>query len=273
VTAARATAAPPDKAAPPDRRPSLDRERRLWKEGHAVVAGLDEVGRGAWAGPVSVGVAVVRTGCRRNGLPRWLRDSKLLPEARREDIFDAVARWCADWSVGHASAAECDLFGMTAALRLASYRALAGLGVRPDALILDGPLNYLAERPLREWPGEPSPALPLEWAEVDGGPSDEGWPARDGPPPELPLPEVDPPGIVVPVVDADALCASVSAASVLAKVVRDRHMRAEAEHFPPYAFELNKGYPSPVHKTALRGYGLSAIHRRSWAFVEGLPWR
>ena len=75
-----------------------------------------------------------------------------------------------------------------------------------------------------------------------------------------------------PIVDGDAKCASVAAASVLAKVVRDRLMRQEADHFPAYAFERNKGYPSPVHQTALRGYGPTAIHRRSWAFVQDLPW-
>src|ERR1700684_2109471 len=66
--------------------------------------------------------------------------------------------------------------------------------------------------------------------------------------------------------------ASGAAGSVLAKVVRDRLMRGEAEHFPAYAFERNKGYPSPVHQTALRGYGPTAIHRHSWAFVRDLPW-
>jgi ribonuclease HII len=76
----------------------------------------------------------------------------------------------------------------------------------------------------------------------------------------------------VPIVDADALCAAVSAASVLAKVVRDRLMREEAPNYPVYQFEENKGYPSSTHKRALRGYGLSAIHRRSWAFVHGIPW-
>jgi ribonuclease HII len=79
-------------------------------------------------------------------------------------------------------------------------------------------------------------------------------------------------GVVRPIVDGDAKCASVAAASVLAKVVRDRLMRQEADHFPAYAFERNKGYPSPVHQTALRGYGPTAIHRRSWAFVRDLPW-
>ena len=76
-----------------------------------------------------------------------------------------------------------------------------------------------------------------------------------------------------PIVDGDARCASVAAASVLAKVVRDRIMREEADHFPGYDFERNKGYPSLVHKTALRGYGPTAIHRRSWAFMGELPWR
>ena len=81
------------------------------------------------------------------------------------------------------------------------------------------------------------------------------------------------PATVVPVVGGDARCASIAAASVLAKVTRDRMMRKEAPHFPPFAFEDNKGYPSPVHQTALRGYGLTAIHRRSWRYVANLPWR
>lgn len=254
----------------PPESPTLDHERRLWKTGHEWVAGLDEVGRGAWAGPVSVGVAVVRTGCRRNGLPRGLRDSKLLAEDRREEMFERVGGWCVAWSVGHASPGECDRFGMTAGLRLAAYRSLAGLGVRPDAIIVDGPLNYLAERPLRAWAGEPR----LE--PLAGEATDDFWGAEPPDPAEpeaLPLPEVEMPDTVVPLIDADARCAAVSAASVLAKVVRDRLMRADAPHYPPYDFEQNKGYPSPVHKTALRGYGLSAIHRRSWAFVDGLPWR
>ena len=72
-------------------------------------------------------------------------------------------------------------------------------------------------------------------------------------------------------VGGDARCASVAAASVLAKVVRDRMMREEAEHFPAYDFERNKGYPSPVHQCALRGYGLSSIHRRSWSYVSERP--
>ena len=74
------------------------------------------------------------------------------------------------------------------------------------------------------------------------------------------------------VVGGDARCASVAAASVLAKVTRDRIMRATADFYPPFDFERNKGYPSPAHQRALCGYGMTAVHRRSWAFVDNLPW-
>ncbi len=209
--------------------PGLREERRLRKEGFEWVGGVDEVGRGAWAGPLTVGVAVVRPRVQLRSMPAWLRDSKQLTEARREDIFEAVGAWCHSWAVGHSSAAECDEWGMTEAWRVAAHRALSQLDLVPAALIVDGPTNLL--RHDRE---------PFE-------------------------------GLVRPIVDADAHCASVAAASVLAKVVRDRIMREESEHFPAYAFERNKGYPSMVHKTALRGYGPSAIHRHSWAFMRGCP--
>jgi ribonuclease HII len=217
--------------------PDLREERRLRREGHEWVAGLDEVGRGAWAGPLTVGVAVVRPRVQLRSVPAWLRDSKMLSEARREEIFGAVGKWCEAWSVGHSTARECDEWGMTEALRVAARRALAGLGQSPDALLVDGPVNLL-----RHGPGQQEVAESYE-------------------------------GVVRPIVDGDARCVSVAAASVLAKVVRDRIMRDEADHFPAYAFERNKGYPSLVHQTALRGYGPSAIHRRSWAFMGELPWR
>jgi ribonuclease HII len=166
-------------------------------------------------------------------MPPWLRDSKQLSELRRESIFDSVGQWCAEWAVGHATPAECDAFGMTAALRLASLRALSGLRRQPDAVLVDGPVDLLHS------PGEDRAAYS---------------------------------GLVRPVTGGDARCASVAAASVLAKVVRDRLMRGQSEDFPAYDFERNKGYPSPVHRRALRGYGLTSIHRRSWSYVADLPW-
>jgi ribonuclease HII len=206
-------------------------ERSLRAKGHERVAGLDEVGRGSWAGPLTIGVAMVKPRAERS-MPPWLRDSKQLSEQRREEIFEEVGAWCIDWAIGHATPYECDEWGMTIAWRMAAERALAGLREVPDALLIDGPHNLLRQ----------SAASP-------GGYK----------------------GHVRPVVKGDARCASVAAASVLAKVVRDRLMRQEAEHFPAYDFDRNKGYPSPQHQMALQGYGLSAVHRR-WAFVERLTW-
>lgn len=224
-------------------RPGWSHERDMWGHGHRLVAGVDEVGRGAWAGPLSVGVAVLCEAPRR--IPRGLRDSKQLSEDMRESIFDAVAAWCTAWAVGHAWPDECDRLGMTAALRLATGRAFGQLPaeVKPDAVVLDGNFDYVS----------PSATPTLFGPEAEGA-----GVAVDGP--------------VRTVIGADARCASVAAASVLAKVTRDRIMRATAHCYPPFDFERNKGYPSPAHKRALFGYGLSAVHRRSWAFVDYVPW-
>jgi ribonuclease HII len=200
--------------------PGLDAERALWAAGHDVVVGMDEVGRGSWAGPLSIGAVVLPRDRRVNKV----RDSKQLTEAEREALFDRITGWCQAWAVGHASYAECDELGMSAAQRLAARRAIEGLGVAPDRVLLDG-----------------------RWDFVGGG-------------------------ISRTIVKGDASCLSIAAASIVAKVTRDRIMRAEAEHYPGYDFELNKGYPCPKHKVALRGQGPSAIHRRSWVFMDYLPW-
>ncbi|HEY3479531.1 MAG TPA: ribonuclease HII [Streptomyces sp.] len=107
--------------------------------GARTVAGVDEVGRGAWAGPVTVCAAI--TGLRRP--PEGLTDSKLITPKRRERLAAVLADWVTASALGHASPEEIDDLGMTAALRLAAERALEGLPQRPDAVILDGKHNYL----------------------------------------------------------------------------------------------------------------------------------
>lgn len=204
-----------------DKAPTLDIERELWADGHEVVVGVDEVGRGAWAGPLMIGAAVVP----RDRRVYKVRDSKMLTESEREAIFDRVANWCVAWAVGAASHAECDELGMSGAMRLAARRALDELEISPDRVLLDG-----------------------NWDFVGGGRT------------RL-------------VVRGDATCLSIATASILAKVTRDRLMRREAENFPAYDFESNKGYPSPRHRTALMGMGPTSIHRRSWAFMDALPWK
>jgi ribonuclease HII len=203
-----------------NRVPSLATERALWDEGHDVVVGVDEVGRGSWAGPISVGAAVLPTERR----VYKVRDSKMLTEVERERLFPRLTGWCRAWSVGHASQEECDALGMSEAQRLAARRALAGLGVEPDVVLVDGRWDFVGR------------------------------------------------GMVKRIVRGDASVLSIATASVLAKVTRDRIMRAESEHFPAYDFDLNKGYPCPRHKAALAAWGPTSIHRRAWVFMDHLPW-
>jgi ribonuclease HII len=228
-----------------------------------VVAGVDEVGRGAWAGPLSVGVVVLCESPRR--IPKGLRDSKQLTEDSREAMFDRVAAWCAGWAVGHAGPEECDGLGMTAALRLATRRAFAQLSpdLVPDAVVLDGTFDFVSPPAVPQLfaaDGTVDPDAQHHGPGSDSDSSGSGSGSGRGSPP------------VHTVIGGDARCASVAAASVLAKVTRDRIMRANSEFYPGFDFERNKGYPSPAHQRALCGYGLSAVHRRSWAFVDNLPW-
>ena len=203
--------------------PKRSLEHELRERGHDVVVGIDEVGRGAWAGPLMVGAAVLPMDKRVNGV----RESKMLTERDRERLFDRVAAWCTAWGVGAASHEECDQLGMAEAQRLATRRALDGLGVRCDAAVVDGNWNFV---------GTQVPHVELR-------------------------------------VKADRDCLPVAAASILAKVTRDRVMRAWSEDFPQWHFDTNKGYPCPLHKTALQGWGPSAVHRRSWVFMDHyVPW-
>ncbi|ANW17710.1 ribonuclease HII [Streptomyces clavuligerus] len=109
------------------------------RTGARIIAGVDEVGRGAWAGPVTVCAAI--TGLRRP--PEGLTDSKLISPRRRDELAAELERWVTAHALGHASPQEIDDLGMTAALRLAACRALDGLPVRPEAVILDGKHDYL----------------------------------------------------------------------------------------------------------------------------------
>jgi len=121
--------------------PTLRLERRCWRSGDRVVCGIDEVGRGAWAGPVTV--AAVVPGTRHL---RGVRDSKVLSPAAREVAATDVRGWARAFAIGHASHEECDELGMTAALRRAGRRALEALsaaGLEPDRIILDGSFDYL----------------------------------------------------------------------------------------------------------------------------------
>jgi len=122
--------------------PTLEIEDALRTDGARIVAGVDEVGKGAWAGPLVVCAAVVR-----NDVPvdeLVARDSKALSEKKRESIFDTVAVQCSHWALGIVEAGECDRLGMSNAQRLATKRAIMGLGVDVDAVIADGKWDFVS---------------------------------------------------------------------------------------------------------------------------------
>lgn len=180
------------------------------------MVGIDEVGRGAWAGPLTVGAAIIPSDRR----VYKIRDSKMLTEPERESMFSRLASW-SSWSVGHVTAAECDELGMSEALRLGAHRALAQLPPA-DVVLLDGNHDF-ANAPVAET-----------------------------------------------IVKGDQKSVSIAAASILAKVTRDRIMRDEATRYPVYRFESNKGYPCPVHRAALQEWGPCVLHRVSWSFMDSL---
>ncbi|MFT5222179.1 MAG: ribonuclease HII [Glaciecola sp.] len=199
--------------------PGIRHEQPWWDQG-AVVAGVDEVGRGAWAGPVTYAAVVMPTDRR----IYKLRESKMVDAATRVELKARLEGFALAIGIGHVHNDELDRIGMSAACKLAAKRAVDTLGLRPDVLLIDGNWDFLA-----------------------------GYGTTN----EL-------------IVHGDAMSASVAAASIVAKVTRDAMMIEAAQAHPVYAFESNKGYPSPAHVAALDEYGPCAMHRHSWAPIAAL---
>lgn len=218
--------------------PTLDYEKRFLPRGARFLAGVDEVGRGALAGPVSVGIAVVDL--RRMELLADVRDSKLLKAADRERLDPLVRAWSVASAVGHATAREIDELGIMGALRTAGNRAwfqILGTGITPDVVLLDGSHNWLSP--------DAQPSL-FDEVVVEQG--------CDAP--------------VHTLVKADMQCLSVAAASVLAKVERDRTMQELHIEYPAFSWDVNKGYGTAAHREAIRTAGPSPYHRVSWNLLS-----
>ncbi len=208
--------------------PTLDLERALLANGARTVVGIDEVGRGALAGPVYVGAVVIDATI--GAIPDGLTDSKALSAAARHRLEPLVAAWCRAWALGRAEAQEIDALGIVEALRVAALRALAALPVACDAVILDGSHDWLT------------------------GTADLFASAEPVPP-------------VTTRVKADLSCASVAAASILAKVARDRRMVELEADLPGYGFASHKGYGSATHRQAIATLGATSEHRRTWRLL------
>ena len=226
-------------------RPTLRLERTLLRDGVHTVVGMDEVGRGALAGPVAVGAVAIDASHRR--APAGVRDSKLLTPAARRALVAPITRWAAQSAVGMASAREIDRLGITAALGIAGRRALAGLGMDSvGVVLLDGAHDWLT----------PSAAHSQTDLFDQGDPADAGIDSDGSAGFQV--------GHVRTVIKGDMKLTSVAAASVLAKVARDALMvQASASH-PEYAWDSNKGYAAPEHRAALLEHGPTGWHRVSW---------
>jgi len=215
-------------------RPTLDFENNLFSRGAKLIAGMDEVGRGCLAGPVSVGVAVISI--ENINPPENLADSKLLTHEQREELLPLVKTWVKEFAVGHASNDEIDEIGLTRALRRAGRRALVQLVTKPDHLILDGKHNWLM--PEKETQN-------MFEQEFDDGPLSVDLK-------------------IITQVKADLTCASVAAASIVAKTTRDQMMSELSKEFPNYFWAENKGYAAPEHLEAIKSFGATKYHRVSW---------
>ena len=186
-----------------------------------LILGLDEVGRGPLAGPLTVGGVVLPE----EPIILGLNDSKQIPEARRPQIAADIRKYAKAFTIQHIEPADIDEHGMAVCLRMAFTRAIADIesqGIEIDCILLDG-------NPLRLDPRE------------------------------------------INVIKGDAKCASIAAASILAKVERDSLMQRYAELYPSYEFEKNKGYGSSAHIDAITRFGLSPIHRRSYCHFDEQP--
>lgn len=184
------------------------------------VCGIDEVGRGPWAGPVVAAAVILDPGA----IPEGLDDSKRLSARRREALFDALMG-CAVIGVGEASVAEIEAINILQASFLAMRRALQALGRVPALALVDGKIV----------------------------------------PPDLPCP-------ARAIVGGDGLALSIAAASIVAKVTRDRMMVALAQQFPGYAWEQNMGYGTRAHAEALGRLGVTPHHRRGFQPIHKMLW-
>lgn len=194
----------------------LIEEKKLWKQGYLLLAGVDEAGRGPLAGPVVAGACILPA---KFDLP-GLNDSKMLTESKREKLFIQIQKQAIDYAVGSAEPAEIDALNILQATKLAMKRSIEGLTIRPHYLLID--------------------AINL---------------------PDVQLPQL-------PLIGGDHLSASIAAASILAKVTRDRLMVQLHSLYPEYAFSKNKGYGTSEHMQVLKRLGPCPLHRKSFAPVK-----
>lgn len=187
-------------------------ENEAKAKGYNVICGVDEAGRGPLAGPVFAAAVILPDG----HIIEGVNDSKKLSEKKREMLFDKIIEECVCYAIGTANEKEIDEINILQATYLAMKRAVEGLEIKPDYVLIDG--NRM-------------------------------------PPLDIPAETI---------VKGDGKSASIAAASIIAKVSRDRYMLALAEKYPQYEFEKHKGYGTKLHYEKIAEHGISDIHRKSF---------
>lgn len=193
-------------------------ESERWQAGCRHIAGFDEAGRGAWAGPVVAAAVIFDPQVRVAGVD----DSKKISPAKREKLYDAIIAACLTYGVGVIDSQTVDRVNILEATKMAMLVALRALIPAPDFLLIDGNMTLATTIPQQA------------------------------------------------VIDGDALSFTIAAASILAKVTRDRLMREMAGEFPAYGFDKHKGYGTKQHQDALLQNGVSVVHRVSYAPVAAV---
>lgn len=205
-------------------------EKQIYQQGYQRILGMDEAGRGAWAGPVTVGAVALPLGMPKlTKVLTGVRDSKEMTPLQRARTVETIKETALAWGVGSASSLEIDEIGINDATKLAMQRALTDAQTRfadfvPDCLFLDALI----------------------------------WPEKAAEYPQ------------VTIVDGDARSLTIAAASIIAKTWRDEAMRDLDTELPQYAFGVHKGYGTATHRAALRTFGASPLHRASFAPIRKL---
>ncbi|MCL5784755.1 MAG: ribonuclease HII [Patescibacteria group bacterium] len=194
--------------------PTLDIENKLWKQGFHYVCGLDEVGRGCFAGPVVVGAVVFPQDV---VLPEGVADSKLLTAKQRAQLEPRIKSLAVSWAIAEISVRDINKLGIGKATQKAFRKAVQSLSIKAEFILIDAfRIKHLSRKKQQ------------------------------------------------PVKSGDKICASISAASIIAKVYRDGLMQKLHQKYPQYGFDKHKGYGTKQHQEAIKTYGLCRIHRRSF---------
>lgn len=200
--------------------PTLDIEKKLWSSGFSLICGIDEVGRGCFAGPVCVGAVIFPKDCE---LIAGVADSKLLKPRQRERLAEEIKKYAISWAVAEVNVPTINKMGIGQATQIAFRKSIKLLEKTPDFVLIDAfyikHFNRKNQKAIK---------------------------------------------------DGDKICASISAASIIAKVYRDKLMKNLSKKYPQYGFSKHKGYGTKLHQEAIKKYGLSRIHRTSFNLTRFL---